>query len=77
MINTKTEIIETAYGTAWKENGRLFVQFYSSSIQNPVYDITHTDLTAVLGYLLTNLTICQVLGSWGPSQKLEQLLASA
>jgi len=65
-------IVDTGYGTAWKEIDEIFVEF-ASMYPHQVYNITKLDLSKAIGYNVP-LTISQVLGSWGPSNKLRMFL---
>ena len=66
-------IVDTGYGTAWKENDEIKVKFASMSGIPTVYDITNLNLSYALGTTFP-LTIRQVLGSWGPSNELKRFL---
>ena len=72
-MNERKVIVDTGYGTAWKENDEIKVKFASMYTDQPVYNITDLDLSAAIGYNFP-LTIRQVLGSWGPSNELKMFL---
>ena len=72
-MNERKVIVDTGYGTAWKENDKIKVKFASMYTDQPVYNITDLDLSAAIGYNFP-LTIRQVLGSWGPSNELKMFL---
>jgi len=57
---------ETGYGTAWKDNGRMFVKFTGS---DRIYEITEGECERAV-----DCTIEQTLGSWGPTQELSRYL---
>ena len=80
-MNEREVIVDTGYGTAWKENDEspwdnslTFVQFfYRFGSRNLSYNITELDLSKAIGH--DDLT--KVLGSWGPSNKLRRYLEKA
>ena len=67
MTKGSTIVESTSYGTAWKNtDGRLFVNFTGC---NEAYEITEDEIVE-----LSNYTLEQTLGSWGPTQEFRRYL---
>ena len=67
MTKGSTIVEKTSYGAAWKNtDGRMFVKFSGC---NEAYEITEDEIVE-----LSNYTLEQTLGSWGPTQEFRRYL---